>query len=364
MTETLRHALDALAAGLPEDPRRRDAVWTRYRRARRRRTGAAATLLVAGAVVAGIAGTGTGGSHGLQVTDRGTPRATPSGVAPSPAAPAGSSSGRALGSEPAATPLPAAPRPSRPPSPVPSPTSVPSAERTATGVYALPVPAHARAGDEVSLTTLPFATDNGLDSVTVSWGDGVTETHAIGYCPPRDERTGRHHVGIHQQQAYEHRYAAYGRYEVRVTATFRGCGLPAATATAVAQVRIDDAAFDDLNGPDSLRLSARILEDADGRAGTSRLLIEALDTDAVVGFAVVEWDDGTMTLLRGALPEDCEAARGALDRAWPMEVEHTFTSDGFFNARVAAWSMSCDGRRVTSSQIEASANGSRIDDLA
>jgi hypothetical protein len=345
--DPLRSALARLASEAPVELRRSEQVWARYRRGRRRAVagaaGAAGALLAAAALVAPSGG----GAHGLVPANpvRPAPAATRSGPAGAPpsgtdapaTSPGGTPSPDEIRQPPGATPV--GPVPVPPPAP-------PGAFEWGAGVEMYAAPSLVRPYDDVVATVFPYAGDNGIDTYTLDWGDGSAPVvyPDVRSCPREGDRV----VAGGVAAGGRHYYVTSGTYRITVTVRFGGCGRPAQVRTATSRVVVaDDAAVTPALGGSSLDVRPAPLRSARAPRKRALTLDAAGDANTVIGFVVVEWGDGTATVLRRGIPDWC-AVPAPPDPDFPAYVEHVYPAPGDYPVIAYATSVTCTNGAVGS----------------
>lgn len=331
--ERLRHVLGELAAEAPIELRRSEQVWARHRR-RRRTAAITATALVAIATVLLAVPSDTRRTGLVAVTPSPSPR--PSNAVP---APSGAVRPGAAGAPDTSS------RPATPPGAMPDGTptarpTAPTADGAPVGLAVHAAPAHLNPGDQTIVDLHAFAWDNGLHHYTVDWGDGSPPaTTRVGLC----RREGDRYAVGGQMWSENHTYAAVGDYQVTVTAVFGGCGRPAQARVDTARVLVDD----ELVGVPGPLPGALEFWPADLRSapapGTVAVQVRLRDPDSYVAFVVVDWGDGTATVLRRRVPAWCAGTPSTLDPDWPAYVEHTYPRPGEYAASATVRWATCDG---------------------
>jgi hypothetical protein len=342
--DELRAALARLADEAPFELRRSEQVWRRYRRARRRVVGAGVgTVAALVATVALVAPSG-GGSQGLipvqpRPAASRTPAATRSAGTGGTAAGAGASASAS------------APGTASPSALVPTGdgaatvTAAPprgDGREPAAGVEMFMSPSIVRPNDQVIANVFPYAADNGLDTYTLDWGDGtkpIVYPDFRGRCQLDDGRV----VFGRVQAGGRHTYKTTGTYTVTVTTRFGGCGRPEQVRTKTAQVVVGN----DLGAPpltSGVRVQLDPADPADPPSPGTRTRAVVLDaggdSNTVVGFVIVEWGDGTSSVLRRAVPDWC-AVPAPPDPDWPAYAEHTYARRGSYPVWTAVTTMTC-----------------------
>ncbi len=331
--DELRRALRALAGEAPLEPRRSEQVWARHRRTRRKAV--ALTVGAALAVLSGVAlmGPSDGSEQGLVTR---SPTASPGLASPTSSATAPPAAGEPTAS-PTATPAPPATAPTQPS--VFGPPSHPAAPEPPAGVLAY-AKWHNNLGEPTGLVVYPYALDAGVDDYTVDWGDGSEpNTTSVGLCW---RVHGRHRVSAQAwEQAYT--YHATGEFLIRVTVRFGGCGHPARTRTTTTRVLVDTVATG-VPGVASANIALKRVA-MRSKPAKYKLAMEFTpsDPDSYIAFVFVEWQDGTVTVLRQSVPSWCSASPAALDPDWPAYVEHTFPEAGEYQVSATVHSATCDG---------------------
>ena len=327
--EELRHALGRLAAEAPIEMRRSEQVWARHRRNRRRQIAVIGSS-VAAALALLLAVPSASDRQGLVTDDRKVPTTSPipepsASATPSPAPVGGGNPG-----EPTSSPGSVAP--------VVSETPVKALPRWPVGVVAY-IPGHVNPGKWVSLNVFPHAGDNGVESFEVDWGDGTKPTVTrVDHCGFKlGDR--RYYSG---QTNASHQFAGVGNFVVRVTVRFAGCGRPTQTATTTTSVLVDDVPV--VDGPSaSVSLDFRRAEPKSAEPLTAAVSLGATDADGYIAFAIVEWGDGSLTVLRNGVPAWCKESPPALDPDFPAHVEHTYARAGKYSVHAQVYAAPCGG---------------------